>query len=291
MTLESDDHSRPSPAAPYVPTAPYVVTGVVVVEADQPVQAPSVHTHQGVTNVEVEFQANTDMGIVFGAAPLRVLSITQPIPSLAREGTHIEGYYFISLRLPGLEIKNVVQALELSELITVNRHLTITLVVSSHPPPTNGNGCHYKHDLPATNNLGIHFSGFPAKTQSVDPNSPMAGKIHPGQSVYAVIVPGLADLTMQSGGFTGSRVAEHLQTHWHVPHKQLVVTTHQPSGPIRPIRPIPLIGPLPPIQAIRPILARADKKCSNISFWCDSCECITTSCVRCGCCEDCCIIL
>lgn len=49
------------------------------------------------------------------------------------------------------------------------------------------------------------------------------GKIHSGQSVSAVIVPGLANLTMQSGGFTGSRVAEHLQTHCHAPNKQLVV--------------------------------------------------------------------
>mgnify|MGYP000111089380 CR=1 FL=1 len=38
----------------------------------------------------------------------------------------------------------------------------------------------------------------------------------------AVIVPELADLTMQVGGFTGSRVAEHLQTHCHAPNKQLV---------------------------------------------------------------------
>jgi hypothetical protein len=230
MTLKSDDHSRPSPTAPYAPAAPYAVAMAVAVGVNQPAfkESPLRITHNnGVTNVEIELQANTDLGIVFGADPLRVLSITLPIPSLVREGAKIEGYYFHSLRLPGLEIKNVVHTSEFIDIVTANRHLTIILVVSSHPPPTNRNGCQYKHDLPATDNLGIHFSGFPAKIQSVDPNSPMVGKIHPDQSVFAVVVPGLADLTMQSGGFTGSRVAEHLQTHWHVPHKQLVVT-HQP---------------------------------------------------------------
>jgi hypothetical protein len=272
MTLKANEHSKPSPSAPYVPSSPYAPTAAyavpvaVAVEAVQPVKASSlpIANNQGVTNVEIEFQPNTDLGIVFGADPLRVLGLTQPIPSLAREGRNIEGYYFHSLRLPGLEIKNVVHASELISTITANRHLSITLVVSSHPPPTNRNGCQYKHDLPATDNLGVYFSGFPAKIQAVDPNSPMAGKMHRGQSVYAVVVPGLADLTMQSGGFTGSRVAEHLQTHWHVPGKQIVIT-HQP------------------------ILVQ--DRTSNGAFD-DSCECISCKCISWRCigrwCNSCC---
>jgi hypothetical protein len=116
----------------------------------------------------------------------------------------------------------VVHEQQLHKIMTANQHLPRTLVVSSHLPPTSSNGCHCKHDLPTTDNLGIHFSGFPAKVQSVDKDSPMAEKINPGQSVNAVIVPRLADLTMESEG-SGSRVAEHLLAHCHVPHKQLVV--------------------------------------------------------------------
>jgi hypothetical protein len=149
--------------------------------------------------------------------------VDRPIPSLAQQGTNIEGYYFYALRLPGFEITNMIHEQHLSKLMIKNRHLPRTLVVSSHPPPTSPHGCHYKHDLPCCENLGIQFTGFPAKVLYVDSNSPMVGKIHPGQSVNAVIVPRLADLTLQSGGFTGFRVAEHLQTHRHVPNKQLVV--------------------------------------------------------------------
>jgi hypothetical protein len=237
LSLGTEEHSRPSSTAPHA-TAPYVVAVAVTVEADQPVQASSLQTqaherpsagntfnNQGVTvtNVEIELQANADPGIVFRGDPLRVLHLTQPIPSLVREGTNIEGYYFHSLRLPGLEIKNVVHEQQLNNILTANRHLPRTLVVSSHPPLASKNGCHYKHDLPVTEHLGLHFTGFPAKVQSVDPNSFMVGKIHPGQSVSAVIVPGLADLTMLSGGFAGSHVQQHLQTYRHVPNKQLTV--------------------------------------------------------------------
>jgi hypothetical protein len=237
--------TRPSPTAPlYAPTAPYAVA--TAAEADKLVKESSLRTkaheqpstgnssttnnsnnsnnsNQEVTNVEIELQPNDDPGIVFDANFLCVLQLTKPIPSLTRQGTHIEGYYFHSLRLPGLEITNVVHEQQLIKIMTANRHLPRILVVSSHLPPTSSNGCHYKHDLPTTDNLGIHFSGFPARVQSVDKDSPMVGKIHPGQSVNAVIIPGLADLKIESEGFTGSRVAEHLQTHCHVPHKQLIV--------------------------------------------------------------------
>jgi hypothetical protein len=233
MTLRTEEeYSKPPPTVPYVPTAPYAVAAdpyavavalAVAAEVDQPVKTSSLQTQQGVTNVEIEFQANTDSVIVFGGDLLRVVSLTQPIPSLVREGTNIEGYYFHSLRLPGFEVRNV-HELELKQIVIANRHLPRTLVVSTHYPPTSKFGCQYKHDLPCTNNLGIHFSGFPAKVHSVDKDSPMAGKIHPGQFVYAVIVPGFADLKMESGGFTGSRVEDHLQAHYHLPNKQLVVT-------------------------------------------------------------------
>jgi hypothetical protein len=75
-------------------------------------------------------------------------------------------------------------------------------MLSSHTPEANNDGCRYTYDVPATAYLGVHFSGFPAVVESVDKKSPMAGKIHPGQSVYAVVVPGQPDLKLQSGGFT-----------------------------------------------------------------------------------------
>jgi hypothetical protein len=225
MTLSTEEeHARPSPMAPHVPTDSYAVavTVAVAVEVDQPVKTSSLQTQQGVT-VTIEFQANTDSVIVFGGDLLRVVNLTHSIPSLAREGTNIEGYYFHSLRLPGLEIKNV-HELELKQIVTANRHLPRSFVVSTQLAPTSKFGCQYKHDLPCTNNLGIQFSGFPAKVHSVDKDSPMAGKIHPGQFVYAVIVPGFPDLKMESGGFTGSRVEDHLQAHYHLTNKQIVVS-------------------------------------------------------------------
>jgi hypothetical protein len=243
MSLGTKGQPKPSPTAPYAVAVPVVQPGTSTLRTktgntyntnnNNSNNNTNSHTTTsnnitnnnggGRVNVEIEMQPNTDPGIVFGDNPLVVLRVDRPIPSLAQQGTTIEGYYFSALRLPGFEITNVVHEQQLTKLMASNRHLPRTLVVSSHPPLASLHGCHYKHDLPACDDLGIQFTGFPAKVLSVDPNSPMVGKIHPGQSVHAVIVPRLADLTMQSGGFTGSRVAEHLQTHGQAPNKQLVV--------------------------------------------------------------------
>jgi hypothetical protein len=113
----------------------------------------------------------------------------------------------------------------LHQLLIANQGLPRRLIVSSHAPEANYNndGCRYTHNVPDTAYLGVEFSGFPAMVASVDPKSPMAGKIHPGQSVYAVVVPGQPDLTLHSGGFTGHRVQEHLSQFIHVPGKKLVI--------------------------------------------------------------------
>jgi hypothetical protein len=179
-------------------------------------------TSTEVTQVVLDLEVNSNSGIIFDGSPPRVTRLTHNIPSLS--GQSIVGYYMQSLQIPGVEISNVNDTTHLHHVLTASQGLPRRLILSSHAPEANNDGCRHTYDVPATTYLGVHFSGFPAVVESVDKKSPMAGKIHPGQSVYAVIVPGQPDLKLQSGGFTGHRVEEHLRQNFHVPGKQLVIT-------------------------------------------------------------------
>lgn len=172
----------------------------------------------------LDLEVNSSSGFIFDGSPPHVTRLVHDIPSLAA-GQSIVGYYFQSLQIPGVEITNVYDTSRLHQLLLTNKHLPRRLMLCSHAPQVQvrNDECRYIHDIPATAYLGVHFSGFPAKVASLDPKSPMAGKIHPGQSVYAVIVPGQPDLEFNSGGFTGHRVQEHLRQNSHVPQKQLVL--------------------------------------------------------------------
>jgi hypothetical protein len=222
-------HAVSAPALRHNATTPPQARPAVSVVGDTTSASTTTTSTNGVTQVEFDLEANADAGIVFGNNPLRVMRATSRAASASLGGRTIDGYYFHSLKLPGFEIKNVVQEAHLNKIMSANESLPRRLIVSSHPPQAHAStvGCQYIHDVPATSNLGVSFIGFPAKIQSVDHGSPMAGKIHPGQSVYAVLVPGMPALMMQSGGFTGARVSEHLQTYCHVPNKQLVVIDQQ----------------------------------------------------------------
>lgn len=160
---------------------------------------------------------------MFDGAPPRVTGVTRDIASL-KPGQSVTGYFFSSLLLPDLEIYSVLDRQRLLEILQANQHLPRKLVLSVQAPHVSQHGCHYKHLLPVAQDLGIEFGGFPAAVVSLKPESPMLGKLNPGQSVYVIKVPGQPDLMMQSGGFTGARVQEHLQKYWAVPGKQIVVT-------------------------------------------------------------------
>jgi hypothetical protein len=179
-------------------------------------------TSTEVTLVVLDLEVNSSSGIIFDGSPPRVTRLAHDIPSLPKQS--IIGYYMQCLQIPGVEISNVNDTTQLHQVLTASQDLPRRLMLSSHAPEANKDGCRYTYDVPATAYLGVHFSGFPAVVESVDKKSPMTGKIFPGQSVYAVIVPGRPDLKLQSGGFTGHRVEEHLKQHFHVPGKQLVIT-------------------------------------------------------------------
>lgn len=175
-----------------------------------------------VTLVVLDLEVNSSSGIIFDGSPPRVTRLAHAIPSLS--GQSIIGYYMQCLEIPGVEISNVNDTSRLHQVLIASQGLPRRLMLSSHAPEVNNDGCRYTYDVPATTYLGVHFSGFPAVVASVDPKSPMAGKIHPGQSVHAVVVPGQPDLKFYSGGFTGHRVEEYLKQHFRVPGKQLVLT-------------------------------------------------------------------
>jgi hypothetical protein len=179
-------------------------------------------TSTEVTLVILDLELNSSSGIIFDGSPPRVTRLAHDIPSLS--GQSIKGYYMQCLQMPGVEISNVYDTTRLHQVLIANQGLPRRLILSSHAPEANNDGCRYAHDIPANASLGVHFSGFPAMVVSVDPKSPMAGKIHPGQSVYAVLVPGQPDLKLHSGGFTGHRVEEHLRQYCHVSGKRLVIT-------------------------------------------------------------------
>ena len=182
--------------------------------------------------VIIDLPIGESSGIAFAGSPPRVSQLILEFPHVKENEVH--GYYFHALQiLPGLEVSNVYDSNRLRELIMANQNLARRLVLSQVPPAIQNDGCRYKHDIPTGSELGIQFTGFPAQIGSVDPSSPFVGKIYPGQHVDSVIVPGQPVLTLQSGGFTGSRVQEYLKRHAHVPNKQITLKDQTLTPPVR----------------------------------------------------------
>jgi hypothetical protein len=170
--------------------------------------------------------------IVFAGDPPKVVGGGYVLATAG--STPVMGYFFSSLRLPGLEISCIDDPNYLQQLLHANQSVARQLILTAARPfPSSGTGTLYRHDLMTgtAQDLGITFFGFPPVVKAVEKNSPFFGKMHPGQTVDALCLQGHLDLTLQSGGFTASRIHQLLQetSHYDCPGSRQIVVKDRPD--------------------------------------------------------------
>jgi hypothetical protein len=140
-----------------------------------------------------------------------------------------EGHYIHALAMPDTEIVNLVEPTHLMALLTANVANPRDLLVSSgafyvdSSTGTTVRGVLYKHRLPTAPALGVTMEGFPPVIINVMPHSPLQGRLHPGQTVEALIIPGQPVFNLAAGAFTSTKVQEKLLATSHLEGRQLVV--------------------------------------------------------------------
>ena len=140
------------------------------------------------------------------------------------------GHYIHGLIMPEIEIINLKDSKQLHELLVANLGVHRQLIVSAHTSyydrtvgETNPTGPLYKHNLPIGQDMGVSMSGFPPVIVQVLPTSPLSGRLHPGQTVVALIIPGQPTMNLAAGAFTGVKVQERLTATGGMEGRKLVV--------------------------------------------------------------------
>lgn len=220
---------------PFVPAVP-VSEGTSMIAS-----APDVslmNQHQNYSNSNNKNNTNhycvdlpigpADVGIQVHGSPPQITFINKDSPIVA---TPVQvGHYVHGIALPDIEIVCITDPNQLQTLIQANPSNPRRLYLSSHPffvdpllstsstTPTatqqqpHYTGVFYKHYLPATtSSLGIGLHGFPPFVTVVAPSSPLLGRLHPGQVVEALVIPGQPIWNLAAGAFTAQKVQECLQ--------------------------------------------------------------------------------
>lgn len=141
------------------------------------------------------------------------------------------GHYIHGISLPQIDILNLSDPAHLMKLLHANTGNPRRLWISSSPyfiaeslgSCATTKGPLYKHELPTNSDLGIKLVGFPPVIQNVTPLSPMNGRLYPGQTIVALLVPGQLVMDIEAGGFTAARVREQLHRTCEKVGRQLVV--------------------------------------------------------------------
>ena len=176
-----------------------------------------------------------DLGFQVQGCPPQISIIHMDCPIM---GQIAVGHYVHGIVLPGIEIVNLTDCVHFTQLMQANAANPRRLMLSSSPfyvdtslGNTNNTRCAiYKHQLPASSSLGVVMKGFPPVITIVSPSSPLAGRLHKGQTVIALLVPGQPVMNLASGAFTSARVEERLQSTCHLGGRQLVVKDgHNPQ--------------------------------------------------------------
>ncbi|KAG7374184.1 hypothetical protein IV203_013279 [Nitzschia inconspicua] len=167
-----------------------------------------------------------DLGIEFAESPPKIVRVD---PSCIFEGKAEVGLYVHVLRLPELEIVNLRDSQHLVNLLQANVSLPRELWLSENPSYVDTSlgsthtGALYKHVLPATENLGVLLVAFPPIINVVREESPMKGRLIPGQTVEALLIPGRPRMDLAAGAFTDAKVTQALQETSHIEGRMLVV--------------------------------------------------------------------
>jgi hypothetical protein len=79
----------------------------------------------------------------------------------------------------------------------------------------------YKHELPASKDLGFAIVRFPPVISAVDPE--WKGRLFVGQTVESLYIPGEPLMNLQAGGFTAANVKIKLASTVHMKGRILSV--------------------------------------------------------------------
>ena len=147
-----------------------------------------------------------------------------------------DNWYVHVLKLPSVEIFNIVSSNHLMDLINSNVGTERQLFLSSSPDYVDGSvgmlstvttkspsGAMYKHDIPTQQDLGIIFVGFPPVVNHVSATSVLYGRAVPGQTVQALLVPGMDRFDIESGGFRSDVLKQRLDMSANIPGRTLVL--------------------------------------------------------------------
>ena len=173
-----------------------------------------------------------DLGIKFDGSPPQIAFIAEDSPIIDAIAV---GHYIHSLIVSEVEILNLMDPLQLESWLQANTKNPRQLLVSSNRyyvdqsiGPGPHHGTMYKHPLPATLDLGFTVSGFPPVIHSVLEHSPLQGRLIAGQTVEALVVPGLPVMNLKAGGFRADRLQEQLIKTANISGRQIIVTDFVP---------------------------------------------------------------
>lgn len=190
-------------------------------------------TSNGVYFVDLPIgPANLKFGVQGSPPQISVVHYDSPVAGQLTVGNYIHG-----LIMPDIEIVSLVDPVHLQTLIQANAGNPRRLMISSSPfyvdssagSNTTVPGALYKHTLPASSSLGVGFKGFPPVITVVAPSSLLAGRLHPGQTVAALLVPGQPIFNLAAGGFTSDRLEQRLLDTFQMQGRKLIVRDGQPA--------------------------------------------------------------
>jgi hypothetical protein len=167
----------------------------------------------------------SDLGFQAQGIPLVVTDVAQNSPI---QDTLFVGHYIHGLIMPDIEIVNLSDPTHLTNMLRANVANPRQLLISSTPYYVDASigtstiGALYKHKLPAKY-LGVTMRGFPPVIENVEPTSMMTGRLHPGQTVEALLVPGQPVMNLAAGAFTSAKLQDQLLRTAHMEGRQLVV--------------------------------------------------------------------
>lgn len=184
--------------------------------------------HHGISFVDIDVGVQ-NVGFTVKGIPPQITFVDPKVWSMEQL---VEGQYIHGLILPDIEIVCLADPQHLMNLLNANTMNHRRLMVSMSPffvdsslgdYDTKIKGALYKHKLPATSSLGVAMKGFPPIITVVAPTSPLAGRLHPGQTVESLLIPGQPAFNLKAGGFTSARVEQRLVETCHLEGRQLVV--------------------------------------------------------------------
>jgi hypothetical protein len=171
----------------------------------------------------------SELGFDVVGSPPCISNVSKLYNSVPNSPNLTEGHYIHGLIMPDIVIDNLNDPEHLKNLLKANVSGPRHIMVSPSPffaDPIAGSqnvGALYKHALPVKVDLGLQMKGFPPGITYVSPNSPLAGRVHPGQGVHALVVPGQPIFNLQAGAFTSDKVQQRLASTANIEGRQLVV--------------------------------------------------------------------